>query len=111
MAKEKIIEIKTGSAIKNIQDLKNNIEAFKKGWTDAAGVVHKGLNELEIGSAAYKEQLNALQESQSALKNAMYGTAASYDEVMDAATAANVAFDKNDKLVKDETISYNALVR
>ena len=111
MAKEKIIEIKTGSAIKNIQDLKNNIEAFKKGWTDAAGVVHKGLNELEIGSAAYKEQLNALQESQSALKNAMYGTAATFDEVMDAATAANVAFDKNDKLVKDETISYNALVR
>ena len=107
MAKEKIIEIKTGPAIKNIQDLKNNIEAFKKGWTDAAGVVHKGLNELEIGTAEYKETLNALQENQAALRNAMYGTAASLDEVMDAATAANVVFDKQNKLVEDETISYN----
>lgn len=111
MAKEKIIEIKTGPAIKNIQDLKNNIEAFKKGWTDAAGVVHKGLNELEIGTAEYKETLNALQENQAALRNAMYGTAASLDEVMDAATAANVVFDKQNKLVEDETISYNELVR
>ena len=109
--KIKVIEIKTGPAIKNIQDLKDNIEAYKKGWKDAEGVVHKGLNELTIGSAAYKEQLSALQENQAALKNAMYGTAASFDEVMDAATAANVAFDANNKLVKDETTSYNALVR
>ena len=109
--KIKVIEIKTGPAIKNIQDLKNNIEAFKKGWKDASGEVHKGLNQMEIGSAEYKETLNALQESQAALKNAMYGTAASFDEVMDAATAANVAFDDNNKLVKAEALSYNELVR
>ena len=100
MAKEKVIEIKTGDAVKSIQDLKNNISGLKQALAD-----------LEIGSTEYKETLNALQENQAALRNAMYGTTASLQDVMNAATAANVAFDDNNKLVKEETLSYNELVR
>ena len=100
MAKEKIIEIKTGPAIKSVQDLKNNIVAYKK-----------ALSELEIGTEEYQSTLQSLQENQAALRNAMHGTAASLQDVMDAATAANVAFDENNKLVQAETLSYNELVR
>ena len=100
MAKEKIIEIKTGPAIKNIQDLKNNISEYKK---ELAG--------LEIGTNEYQNTLKALQTNQAALRNAMHGTTASMSEVMNAATAANVAFDNQNNLVKAETLSYNELVR
>lgn len=100
MAKEKIIEIKTGSAIKNIQDLKNNISEYKK-----------QLAALDIGTNEYQRTLKSLQENQAALRNAMYGTTASMKDVMDAATAANVTFDNQNKLVKEDTLSYNALVR
>lgn len=100
MTQEKIIEIKTGPAIKSVQDLKNNIVAYKE-----------QLKNLEIGTKEYQETLKSLQENQAALRNAMYGTTASLQDVMNAATAANVAFDDNNKLVKAETLSYNELVR
>lgn len=100
MAKEKVIEIKTGPAIKNIQDLKDNIKAYKE-----------QLATLEIGTKEYQSTLVSLQENQAALRNAMYGTAASMKDVMDAATAANVTFDDQNRLVKAETLSYNELVR
>ena len=100
MAQEKVIEIKTGAAIKNIADLKNNIKLLKE-----------DLAKLDIGSLAYKETLNELQENQSALNNAMHGTTASMTDVMNAATAANVAFNDQNQLVKAETLTYNELVR
>ena len=100
MAKEKIISIKTGEAVKNIQDLQNNIKAYKE-----------QLKTLDIGTNEYQNTLKALQENQAALRNAMYGTSASFKDVMDAATAANVVFDNNNRLVKEDTLSYNALVR
>lgn len=100
MAKIKEIEIKTGPAIKNIQDLKNNISEYKK---QLAG--------LTIGTNEYQNTLKALQTNQAALRNAMHGTTASMSEVMNAATAANVAFDNQNNLVKAETLSYNELVR
>ena len=100
MAREKVIEIKTGDAIKNIQDLQNNIRAYKE-----------QLKDLDIGSNEYQNTLKRLQESQAALRNAMHGTTASLSEVMNSATAANVAFDNNNKIVKAGTLSYNELVR
>lgn len=98
--KVKVIEIKTGPAIKSVQDLRDNITAYKD-----------KLKDLEIGSKEYQSTLQSLQENQAALRNAMYGTAASLQQVMDAATAANVAFDDNNQLVQAETLSYNELVR
>lgn len=100
MVKEVILKVGTGEAVKNVADLKNNIAAYKE-----------QLNSLDIGSKKYQETLQSLQQSQAALKNAMYGTAASFDDVINAATGANVAFDANNKLVQSETLSYNELVR
>ena len=100
MAKEKGIEIKTGPAIKNIGDLKNNITLLKK-----------ALEETQIGTQKYRKTLSQLQENQSALRNAMHGTAASMKDITDAATAANVQFDEQGKLVNADAASYNELVR
>lgn len=100
MAKEKVIEIKTGDAIKSVQDLKNNISGLKE-----------QLATLTIGSAKYHDKLKELQENQAALRNAMHGTSASMQQVMDAATAANIAFDEQNRIVKLGSVSYNELVR
>lgn len=107
MAKEKIIEIKTGDAIKNVQDLKNNISAYKD-----------KLKDLEIGTKAYQETLVSLQQNQAALRNAMYGTTASIQEVQKAATGLTSDFSDMDKVVaettdklNDQTTSYNEYVR
>ena len=100
MAQETIIKIGTKEAVKNIQDLKNNISEYKK-----------KLSELPLAGKEYKEMLVALQQNQAALRNAMHATTASMQEVTNAATGANVAFDDQNKLVKAETLSYNELVR
>ena len=110
MEKVTILSVRTGDSVKNVQDLKNNIKALKDGWTDMEGTVHKGLNELTIGSDEYKETLSELQVNQNALRDAMHGTAASFEQVTQAATMSNVAFDDNNKLVAQESISYNELV-
>lgn len=110
MEKVTILSVRTGDSVKNVQDLKNNIKALKDGWTDMEGTVHKGLNELTIGSDEYKATLSELQVNQNALRDAMHGTAASFEQVTQAATMSNVVFDDNNKLVAQESISYNELV-
>lgn len=100
MAKEKIISIKTGEAVKNIQDLKNNISKLKE-----------DLAKLTIGEVEYKRTLKDLENNQAALRNAMHGTAASYGEVLNAAQAADIELTKSGKIAMGDTYSYNQLVR
>ncbi len=97
---EVIFKVGTDQAVKNIADLKNNIKEYKK-----------ALEELEIGSTEYQETLEELNVNQAALKNAMYATSATMEEVAAAAKAANIEFDENNELVKTETVSYNELVK
>lgn len=99
MVKETILKVQTGEAIKSVQDLKDNIKAYKESLAD-----------LAIGTEEYQETLTLLKQNQSALKDAMYGTAASFEDVMNAATGANIAFKENNELVTMEGVSYNALV-
>lgn len=99
MAESAVIQIKTIEAVESIQDLKNNIKQLKA-----------DLNDLEIGSEEYQGTLKELQVNQNALRNAMYGTTASLKDITDAAKGSNIEFDENNKLVKDSTVSYNALV-
>lgn len=80
-----IIRIDTGAAVQNIKDLKENIKALKEGWKDAAGNFHEGLNTMEIGTEEYKSQLQKLTESQTALRNSMYATSSSMEDVAKAA--------------------------
>ena len=100
MAKETIIRIKTGEAVKSIGELRENIKAYKQ-----------QLEGLDIGTQEYQNTLKDLQENQAALRNAMHATTASFQDVTNAATAANVTFDNNNRLVKQDTLSYNELVR
>lgn len=100
MAKEKIIEIKTGESVKNISDLKNNITALKQ-----------QLGALTIGTDEYRKTLRQLEDNQAALRNAMHGTAASYSEVMNASQAADIELTKSGKIALEDTYSYNQLVR
>lgn len=100
MAKEQVISIKTGEAVQNLNQLKETIKAYKD-----------ELGGLKLGSDEYKETLKDLENAQALLRNAMHGTAASFNDLQKAATATNLAFDQNDKLVKADTYSYNALVR
>ena len=100
MAKVKELEIKTGAAVKSIGDLRNNISALKQ--------------KLDDTSLTWEEQqkyVRQLAENQAALRNAMHATTASFEQVTKAATASNVVFDNNNKLVKEDTYSYNELVR
>lgn len=100
MAKEKIISISTGQAVKNIGELRENIKYYKK-----------ALDEADLSANEHQAILTRLQENQAALRNAMHATTAELSDITRAATAANVTFDNNNKLVKAETLSYNELVR
>lgn len=100
MTKKTILSVETGQAVKNVGDLRNNIKQYKK-----------ELEGLNIGSDEYRRTLTKLEENQAALRNAMHATAAGFTEVVNAATAANVKFDENNKLVREDTLSYNELVR
>lgn len=81
-----IYKVDTTEAVKNIQDLKDNISAYKE-----------KLKEADIGSTDYQKTLKNLQENQAALRNAMYGTSASMEDISAAA--------------KGTGNSYNALVK
>lgn len=88
MAEETITILRVGTeeAVRNIADLRNNIKALKQGFEDAEGVWHDGLEDLEIGTKKYQETLDELKVNQNALKDAMYATSSSMEDVAKAAT-------------------------
>lgn len=93
MAKENQVILNVGvDGAKSIQDLRNNIKALKDGWVDAEGNIHKGLNELEIGTQEYSDALNELRLNQNALKDAMYATSSSMADVTKAASGAGESY-------------------
>lgn len=100
MAKEQVITLKTGDAVENVQDLRNNIKLLKEQLADSSKT-------FEENQAAVK----ALRENQAALRQAMYATGDSISKVMSEASASNVVWDEHGRLVKAETVSYNELVR
>lgn len=94
MAEETITILKVGTeeAVKNIADLRNNIKALKEGFKDAQGEMHKGINELEIGTQEYQDALEELKINQNALKDAMYATSASMEDVAASATGVSESY-------------------
>ena len=87
-----ILRIGTEEAVRNISDLRNNIKALKEGFVDAQGEMHKGINDLEIGTQEYKDALDELKINQNALKDAMYATTASMEDVAKSATGAGESY-------------------
>ena len=87
MAEETITILKVGTddAVKSINDLRNNIKILKE-----------NLGDLEVGTQEYQDTLDELKVNQNALKDAMYATSSSMEDVAKAATGT--------------ADSYNALV-
>lgn len=76
-----IYKVGTEEAVKNINDLKNNISTLKQ-----------EIAQLDIGSEKYQEKLDELKVNQNALKDAMYATSASMEDVAKAATGASESY-------------------
>lgn len=83
MAEENVVllEVKTLDAVKSVNDLKENISALKH-----------NLGLLEIGTEEYTVTLNTLKTNQNLLKDAMYATSASLDDVKASATGAGESY-------------------
>ena len=103
MVKEVILKVGTGEAVKNVGELRENIKQLKAALND------QDLSNPE-GMKKYNELLGELKINQNALKDTMYATTASWNDITNAATGANIAFDNNNKLVNMQGVSYNALV-
>lgn len=94
-----IIRIDTGQSVQSVNDLRQNIKLLKE-----------QLGELEIGSQEYQETLQKLKVNQNALRDAMYATGSSMEQVAADAKGLSVVFNEQGKLVNAEKASYNALV-
>jgi hypothetical protein len=97
-----ILKVGTEEAVKSVGDLKNNIKELKKqldGYTEATGEVdeqgkkvYKTIEGLTIGSEEYKNALEELKINQNALRDAMYATTASMEDVSAAAMGASESY-------------------
>ena len=76
-----ILNLQTGEAVKNVGELKENIKLLKDELTKA-----------EIGTEEYQTTLDQLKVNQNALKDAMYATSASMEDVAKAATGAGESY-------------------
>lgn len=98
----KILDISVDGAVKSIGDLKENIKNLKKqleGWKETTDEVdesgkkviktHEGLT---IGTEEYQKVLNELKLNQNALKDAMYATSASMEDVIQSAQGAGETY-------------------
>lgn len=83
MAEEtiQIIRIETGEAVKSVNDLRENVKILKD-----------RLGDLEIGTTEYQDTLDELKVNQAAVKDAMYATTASIDDLTKSATGASNSY-------------------
>ena len=83
MAEEtiQIIRIDTGEAVKSVNDLRENVKILKE-----------RLGDLEIGTTEYQDTLDELKVNQAAVKDAMYATTASMDDLTKSATGTSNSY-------------------
>lgn len=83
MAEEtiQILRIETGEAVKSVNDLKENVRILKE-----------RLGDLEIGTNEYQDTLDELKVNQNAVKDAMYATSASMDDVAKSAAGTSETY-------------------
>ncbi len=86
-----ILNVKTGEAVQSVADLRNNVKLLKDALKEA-----EEQSGTEEGWKDYQKTLEALKVNQAALKDAMYATSGSFDDVKKGAVGA--------------TQSYNSLV-
>lgn len=76
-----IVRVDSGEAVRSVNDLRDNIKALKG-----------QLGELEIGTQEYQDTLSELKVNQNALKDAMYATSSSMDDLAAAATGTSETY-------------------
>lgn len=76
-----IFKVNTQEAVQSVGDLKNNIKVLKK-----------DIDGLTIGTTEYQEKLNELKQNQNALKDAMYATSGSMEDVTKAASGMSDSY-------------------
>lgn len=76
-----ILRVDTGEAVKSVGDLRDNIKLLKD-----------NLGALEIGTQEYQDTLSELRVNQNALRDAMYATSGSMEDVAKAATGASESY-------------------
>lgn len=83
MAEEtiQIIRIETGEAVKSVNDLRENVKILKD-----------RLGDLEIGTTEYQDTLEELKVNQAAVKDAMYASTASMDDLAKSATGTSNSY-------------------
>ena len=83
MAEEtiQIIRIETGEAVKSVNDLRENVKILKE-----------RLGDLEIGTTEYQDTLEELKVNQAAVKDAMYASTASMDDLAKSATGTSNSY-------------------
>lgn len=83
MAEETITILRVGTeeAVRSVNDLKENIKILKQ-----------NLGELEIGTQEYQDTLDELKVNQNALKDAMYATSGSMEDVAAAAKGTSQSY-------------------
>lgn len=83
MAEEtiRIIRIETGEAVRSVNDLRENVKILKE-----------RLGDLEIGTTEYQDTLDELKVNQAAVKDAMYATTASMDDLTKSATGTSNSY-------------------
>ena len=83
MAEEtiQILRVDTGEAVKSVNDLRENVKILKE-----------RLGDLEIGTSEYQDTLEELKVNQAAVKDAMYATTASMDDLAKSATGTSNSY-------------------
>lgn len=83
MAEEtiQILRVDTGEAVKSVNDLRENVKILKE-----------KLGDLEIGTTEYQDTLEELKVNQAAVKDAMYATTASMDDLAKSATGTSNSY-------------------
>lgn len=97
-----ILKVGTDQAVKSVGDLKQNIKELKKqleGYKEETGEVdeqgkkvYKTIEGLKIGTEKYKQVLEELKINQNALRDAMYATTASMEDVSAAAMGVSDSY-------------------
>lgn len=83
MAEEtiQIIRIETGEAVKSVNDLRENVKILKE-----------RLGDLAIGTEEYQDTLEELKINQNAVKDAMYATTSSMEDLAESATGTSNSY-------------------
>lgn len=98
-----ILRVDTGEAVRSVGDLKDNIKLLKG-----------SLDQLEIGTQEYTDTLSELKVNQNALKDAMYATSTSMEDVAKSATGASESYNSlvhRMAALKEEFRSTNDAIR